>query len=74
MKNRDRLITGWTCVVLALTLLAWSVGFGLLAAVIKIPVILTGIISFIVVVGFMSSPYWNRYADWLADRVAERVK
>lgn len=74
MKSRDRSIIVWTTLVLALTLLAWSLGFGFLAAVLKMPVLLTGVISFIVVFGFMSSPYWHRYTDWVEDRVAERVK
>lgn len=74
MKDKQKTITIWTVVILVLTLIAWSVVFGLVAAFLGFPAFITGAISFVVIYVFMTSPLYHTYLDWVEDRVSERVK
>lgn len=73
MTKSTKVLIG-VCLATGLLMAVWIVGFGCIVTLLNIPSLVTGIISFTVVFGFLQSPWYTSYTDWVEDQLEKVIK
>lgn len=73
MTKSTKVLIG-VSIAVGLLMSVWIVGFGWIVVLMNIPSLVAGIVSFVVVFGFLQSPWYDSFTGWVEDQLEKVIK